>query len=97
MNILQGQLENGRYIEGLDVTHKAWSLVGKGYLTAVLRLPIIAFFSDKAYLMFAKNRYRISALLTGKAYSQTSTDYGNDCACQAYFNSIDEQDKKLKE
>jgi hypothetical protein len=39
----------------LDVTHKASGLVGKWYLTAALRLPIIAFFADKAYLMFTKS------------------------------------------
>ena len=69
MTILQGKLPNGEYIQGLDVTHKAWSAVGKGYLTVVLRLPILKWVFDKFYLMFASNRYRISAWLTGQAYN----------------------------
>jgi len=66
MTILQGRLATGDYIEGLDVTHKAWSLVGKGYWTFVLRLPILRSFFDVIYRTFARHRYRISELITGK-------------------------------
>ncbi|WP_305374481.1 thiol-disulfide oxidoreductase DCC family protein [Photobacterium leiognathi] len=52
---------------GLDVTYQAWKMVGKKPWLKLLRLPVIRFFADKAYLFFARNRYRISALLTGKA------------------------------
>ncbi|GAA5317292.1 MAG: DUF393 domain-containing protein [Candidatus Pelagadaptatus aseana] len=67
MSVLQGLLASGRYIEGLDVTHRAWTLVGRGYLTAPLRWPGIRWLADRAYLWFARNRYRVSALLTGKS------------------------------
>ena len=66
MTILQGRLATGEYIEGLDVTHKAWSLVGKGYLTFVLRLPILRIFFDIIYRTFARHRYRISEIVIGK-------------------------------
>jgi len=66
MTILQGRLATGEYIEGLDVTHKAWSLVGKGYLTFMLRLPILRLFFDIVYRTFARHRYRISEIVTGK-------------------------------
>jgi len=66
MTILQGRLATGEYIEGLDVTHKAWSLVGKGYLTFALRLPILRLFFDIIYRIFARHRYRISEIVTGK-------------------------------
>lgn len=69
MTILQGKLPNGDYIQGLDVTHKAWSAVGKGHMTFILRLPILKWVFDRFYLMFASNRYRISACLTGQAYN----------------------------
>lgn len=52
---------------GLDVTYKAWNLVGKKKWLKLLRLPVIHIIADKAYLFFAKNRYRISYLLTGKS------------------------------
>lgn len=76
MTILHGRLANGEMIEGLDVTHKAWSLVGKGRLTAITRLPVIRWGFDVVYLIFAKHRYKISGWLTGQRY--TTTD-GIDC------------------
>ncbi|MDT0596536.1 thiol-disulfide oxidoreductase DCC family protein [Glaciecola petra] len=66
---IHGMLEDGSMLIGLDATHKAWSLVGKGWLYAPLRWPIIRFFADKAYLVFARNRYRISYWVTGKQRS----------------------------
>lgn len=65
--ILHGQLQSGELIYGLDVTYKAWSLVGRGWLIAPLRWPGIRFLADKVYLWFARNRYSISKALTGKS------------------------------
>ncbi|MCH8501057.1 MAG: DUF393 domain-containing protein [Aliidiomarina sp.] len=64
--ILHGMNAKGDLLYGLDVTHAAWSLVGRGWLTAPLRWPIVRWFADKAYLLFARNRNGISKLLTGK-------------------------------
>lgn len=64
--ILHGKLEDGTLLLGLDVTHKAWSMVGKKRWIGILRWPLIRFAADRAYLFFARNRYRISYLLTGK-------------------------------
>ncbi|MFT6085154.1 MAG: putative DCC family thiol-disulfide oxidoreductase YuxK [Glaciecola sp.] len=63
---IHGQLDDGTMITGLDVTHKAWSLVGVTWLYAPLRWPVIRWFADKLYLVFAKHRYKISYWLTGK-------------------------------
>lgn len=71
--ILHGKLSNGTMIYGLDVTHAAWSLVGRGWLTAPLRWPIIRWFADKFYLFFARNRNQISKVLTGKARCEKCT------------------------
>ncbi|MGM0526061.1 MAG: thiol-disulfide oxidoreductase DCC family protein [Pseudomonadota bacterium] len=72
---LHGRLSNGQMVYGLDVTHAAWSQVGKGWLIAPLRWPVIRWLADKAYLFFAKHRNRISKLLTGEARcSQCSID-----------------------
>lgn len=57
---------DGNLLLGLDVTHRAWSLVGKPYLYAFTRWPIMKPVCDWAYLKFAKNRYHISGWLTGK-------------------------------
>lgn len=63
---IHGYLANGTLISGLDVTYLAWKLVGKGWVYAPLRWPVIKWFADKAYNGFAKHRYSISFLLTGK-------------------------------
>lgn len=64
---LHGINQDGEVLQGLDVTYEAWRLVGKGWLVAPLRWPVLSWFADKAYLWFAKHRYRISGLLTGKS------------------------------
>lgn len=70
-NVLHGKLSNGDLLLGLDVTHKAWSIVGRKRWIAVLRWPGIRWVADKAYLFFARNRYQISFLLTGKRRCQS--------------------------
>jgi len=63
---IHGVDENGNIFIGLDVTHKAWSLVGVGWLYAPLRWPLIKVVADAGYRFFARHRHRISYLLTGK-------------------------------
>ena len=64
--ILHGLTADGKMLLGLDVTAMAWGLTGKHCWVKLLRLPLIKPVADKAYLAFAKNRYRISYLLTGQ-------------------------------
>ncbi|MBR9727991.1 thiol-disulfide oxidoreductase DCC family protein [Shewanella intestini] len=64
--ILHGLTHKGEMLLGLDVTAKAWSLVGKHCWVKLLRLPLVKPFADKAYTAFANNRYKISYLLTGQ-------------------------------
>lgn len=64
--ILHGELADGTILLGLDVTHKAWSLVGKGQWIVILRLPFISLIADFAYLQFARHRHFLSRLITGK-------------------------------
>lgn len=73
--VLHGELPSGEIILGLDVTCKAWSLVGKHRWLAILRWPLIRFFADMVYKLFARYRNTISYLLTGnKACKQCSLD-----------------------
>jgi predicted DCC family thiol-disulfide oxidoreductase YuxK len=65
--ILHGQLDTGELLLGLDVTCLAWSLAGRHKWLALLRWPIIKPIADAAYLLFARYRYSISWLLTGKS------------------------------
>lgn len=57
--ILHGTFQ-GKRLLGLDVTHRAWTLVGKGWLVAPLQWPVIKPLSHLCYLVLAKYRYPIS-------------------------------------
>ncbi|MCE3028457.1 MULTISPECIES: thiol-disulfide oxidoreductase DCC family protein [unclassified Salinicola] len=56
----------GERLRGLDVTHRAWSLVGRGWLTAPLRWPLVKPLADRVYRWFAPRRYLLSGWLTGR-------------------------------
>ncbi|WP_199481762.1 thiol-disulfide oxidoreductase DCC family protein [Vibrio owensii] len=63
--ILHALNDKGELLLGLDVTHRAWQLVGRGWLYAPLRWRAVKPVADWLYLKFAKNRYRVSYWLTG--------------------------------
>lgn len=71
MAILHGKLKdaegNERWVLGLDATYWAWRLVGQKPWVAILRWPLVKWFADLCYRLFAKHRYRFSFLLTGSA------------------------------
>jgi predicted DCC family thiol-disulfide oxidoreductase YuxK len=77
--ILHGQLADGTILLGLDVTYKAWSLVGKGRWTAIIRWPIIRPLADFAYLKFARHRHFLSRVITGKERCQSCNLEGKKC------------------
>lgn len=60
MNVLHGLNENNQILLGLDANCRAWDLVGYGRRVNWLRWPIIRELSDRAYLVFAKHRHRMS-------------------------------------
>ncbi len=65
--VLHGKLDSGELLLGLDVTCKAWQLVGKHHWLRILRWPLIRPLADVVYRVFAKYRNPISRLLTGKS------------------------------
>lgn len=60
--ILHGEYQ-GKQLLALDVTHRAWTLVGRGILVAPLQWPIFKQASHAAYLQLAKHRYPISRFI----------------------------------
>lgn len=71
MRILHAELDRGdgnlpERLMGLDATRWAWKLVNRKPWIAVLRWPLIRPIADQFYLLFARHRYRISFLLTGR-------------------------------
>ena len=65
--VLHAITADNQLITGLDVTYQAWKIVGKGWLFKPLTWRWFRFFADPVYFWFAKNRYSISAFLTGNA------------------------------
>lgn len=63
MKVLHGRYK-GKTLLGLEVTHRAWTLVGKGFWVAPLNWPVIKPLSHIVYLFFAKYRQPISSVLT---------------------------------
>lgn len=84
--ILHARYADGRMIYGLDVTHQAWALVGKQRWLAVLRWPVIRWFADIGYRLFARYRYGISFILTGQ---RRCTPTGGCATSAAPPNSAD--------
>lgn len=66
---IHAQFADGHVITGLDVTYQAWKAVGKGWLYAPTRWPVIRTLADWFYVKFADNRYTISYWLTGQKRS----------------------------
>lgn len=62
MKILHGYYQ-GQLLLGLEVTHRAWTLVGKGFWVAPLNWPVFKTLSHWVYLGLAKYRHTISAFL----------------------------------
>lgn len=62
MKILHG-IHDDKLLLGLEVTHKAWTIVGKGFWVAPLNWPVIKQISQWCYLLVARYRKPISAFL----------------------------------
>jgi len=62
MKILHAEY-NGTMLLGLEVTHRAWTLVGKGFWVAPLNWPVIKTVSHWVYLLLARYRHQVSAML----------------------------------
>jgi len=81
MKILHGEYQ-GRILKGLNVTHRAWTLVGKGCLVAPLQWPVFKQVSHLGYLVVAKYRQPISSFShkffgIGSAHCEKGVCYGN--------------------
>lgn len=62
MGVLHG-IYQGKLLLGLDVTHRAWSIVGLGFLVAPLQWPLVKPMSHQIYLIVARYRNPISQFL----------------------------------
>jgi predicted DCC family thiol-disulfide oxidoreductase YuxK len=58
---------DGRMLVGIDSLLAAYTLLGRGWMVAPLRVRVLRPVFSTLYRGFARNRYRISALLGGPA------------------------------
>lgn len=78
MKILHGTYQGERLL-GLEVTHRAWTLVGKGFWVAPLNWPVIKTLSHWVYLVVAKYRQPISAFLAKRLGISTTNCNSGTC------------------
>ena len=61
---IHGRDAAGNLVEGVEVFRRLYMALGLGWLVKPTRLPIISHALDAAYVVFAKNRLR----LTGRCH-----------------------------
>jgi predicted DCC family thiol-disulfide oxidoreductase YuxK len=78
---------DGTLILGLDVAHQSWRAVGRKKWLGFLRLPVMRWFSDFGYWVFARYRYSISYLVTGQRRCDPCSKQACDIAPSVGSNS----------
>ena len=63
MKVLHGISSNGSLVLGLRATHGVWSILGKGHITFILTLPLLAPIFNFLYRLFARNRSLIGKMI----------------------------------
>lgn len=76
MGSIHARLQDGRWIQGVEVFRQLYAAVGLGPLVALTRLPGIAQALDWGYRVFARNRLR----WTGRAQAATQPTCTDRCA-----------------
>lgn len=56
---LHGRHADGRIVTGMAAMRGAWQAIGRGWLIAPTGWPILRWFFDRAYDVFARHRIRI--------------------------------------
>lgn len=57
---IHGRSADGRWVEGVEVFRRLYSVVGMGPLVGLTRLPGISHLLDISYAFFARNRLRLT-------------------------------------
>jgi predicted DCC family thiol-disulfide oxidoreductase YuxK len=60
MSRIQGRLQDGTWIEGVEVFRRLYDAVGYRKLVRLTRLPLVSAALDAAYALFAKNRLKLT-------------------------------------
>lgn len=70
MSRIHGRLPDGTIIRGVEVFRQLYSAIGFRWAAACSRLPLIRQVLDVGYLLFAKNRLRITGRCTESSCSR---------------------------
>ncbi len=60
---IHGVLRDGRVVRGMDAVREAYRVVGLGWIAAPTRWPVVRWWADRLYRLFARNRVRIGRIL----------------------------------
>lgn len=78
MKILHGTYQ-GRLLLGLEVTHRAWTIAGKGFWVAPLNWPVIKPLSHLVYLCLAKYRHPVASFFATLLGLKTTHCHSGTC------------------
>ena len=67
MDEIQGRLPSGEWIVGVEVFRRLYGAVGFRRLLWTTRLPLVSHFLEASYMLFAKNRLRLTGRCTAKS------------------------------
>jgi predicted DCC family thiol-disulfide oxidoreductase YuxK len=62
--LIHAVLPDGTLVSGVEVFRLAYGAIGQGLLFAPTALPVLSPLFERAYAVFARNRYAVSALLS---------------------------------
>ncbi|PJE79213.1 hypothetical protein CI610_01832 [invertebrate metagenome] len=68
---LHVRLGNGDMLKGVDATWAVWSSVGRGWVIAPLRWPLLAYLADACYALFAAYRHKLGDWFFSKRMCST--------------------------
>ncbi len=70
---------NGQVLRGLQVTHRAWTLIGKGFWVAPLNWPVVKTISHWIYLLVARFRHPLSSILAKALNIKATNCHAKQC------------------
>lgn len=69
MSRIRGRLADGTWIEGVEVFRRLYTAIGFRWVVAVTRIPGLSHLLSLAYVVFAKNRLRLTGRCANGACS----------------------------
>jgi predicted DCC family thiol-disulfide oxidoreductase YuxK len=71
--VIHGVLPDGRIVRRVEALREAYRAVGLGWLSAPTAWPVVRWFADMAYEVFARNRVGLGNLLGRRCHGSCKT------------------------